>query len=64
MAGSSRETCTEVLRDFADHGLIRLARRRITVLDPERLKDASGQPSASHIRKTTARQQRPSIALS
>ncbi|MBT2366112.1 Crp/Fnr family transcriptional regulator [Streptomyces sp. ISL-10] len=42
LAGTSRETCTKVLREFTDHGLIRLARGRITVLDPERLKDASG----------------------
>lgn len=42
LVGTSRETCTKVLRDFADHGLLRLARGRITVLDPERLKDAAG----------------------
>lgn len=42
LAGTSRETCTKVLRDYADHGLLRLARGRITVLDPERLKDAAG----------------------
>ncbi|MFG3405702.1 helix-turn-helix domain-containing protein [Streptomyces sp. NPDC048142] len=40
-AGTSRETCTKVLHDYADHGLLRLARGRITVLDPERLKDAA-----------------------
>ncbi|MBX9393917.1 Crp/Fnr family transcriptional regulator [Streptomyces sp. TRM72054] len=42
LAGTSRETCTKVLRDLADRHLIRLARGRITVLDPERLEDASG----------------------
>ncbi|WP_328876127.1 Crp/Fnr family transcriptional regulator [Streptomyces sp. NBC_00287] len=42
LAGTSRETCTKVLRDYADHGLIRLARGRITVLDSERLRDAAG----------------------
>lgn len=42
LAGTSRETCTKALRDFADRGLIRLARGRITVLDSERLKDESG----------------------
>ncbi len=42
LAGTSRETCTKVLRDYADHGLIRLARGRITVLDTDRLKDAAG----------------------
>ncbi|MER5213638.1 helix-turn-helix domain-containing protein [Streptomyces sp. NPDC002838] len=42
LAGTSRETCTKVLRDFADRHLIRLARGRITVLDSERLGDESG----------------------
>ncbi|MEU3282925.1 Crp/Fnr family transcriptional regulator [Streptomyces antibioticus] len=37
--GTSRETCTKVLRHDADHGLLSLARGRITVLDPERLKE-------------------------
>ncbi|WP_432034258.1 helix-turn-helix domain-containing protein [Streptomyces antibioticus] len=41
LAGTSRETCTEVLRDCAGHGLLHLARGRITVHDPERLKDAA-----------------------
>ncbi|WP_327249291.1 helix-turn-helix domain-containing protein [Streptomyces sp. NBC_01320] len=39
LAGTSRETTTKVLRDFADQHLVCLARRRITVLDPERLTD-------------------------
>ncbi|ARP74188.1 Crp/Fnr family transcriptional regulator [Streptomyces pluripotens] len=42
LAGTSRETCTKVLRDFADRGLLRLARGRITVLDLPRLTDAAG----------------------
>ncbi|MGW0916796.1 Crp/Fnr family transcriptional regulator [Streptomyces sp. NPDC002784] len=42
LAGTSRETCTKVLRDYADHGLIRLARGRITVLDTDRLRDEAG----------------------
>ncbi|MDJ0345382.1 Crp/Fnr family transcriptional regulator [Streptomyces sp. H10-C2] len=42
LAGTSRETTTKVLRDLADRGLLRLARGRITVLDPERLKDEAG----------------------
>ncbi|MGC9539608.1 Crp/Fnr family transcriptional regulator [Streptomyces sp. UG1] len=42
LAGTSRETTTKVLHDFADRGLLRLARGRITVLDPERLNDAAG----------------------
>ncbi|WP_079085684.1 Crp/Fnr family transcriptional regulator [Streptomyces dysideae] len=42
LAGTSRETCTKVLRDYADRGLIRLARGRVTVLDIDRLEDAAG----------------------
>ncbi|WP_251072471.1 Crp/Fnr family transcriptional regulator [Streptomyces sp. ISL-43] len=42
LAGTSRETTTKVLRDFADQHLIRLARGRITVLDPQRLTDHAG----------------------
>ncbi|WP_409467417.1 helix-turn-helix domain-containing protein [Streptomyces sp. HC307] len=42
LAGTSRETCTKVLREFADRGLLRLARGRITVLDPARLLDEAG----------------------
>ncbi|MEU9246979.1 Crp/Fnr family transcriptional regulator [Streptomyces sp. NPDC048385] len=42
LAGTSRETTTKVLRDFADRGLLRLARGRITVLDPARLLDEAG----------------------
>jgi CRP/FNR family cyclic AMP-dependent transcriptional regulator len=42
LAGTSRETTTKVLREFADRGLLRLARGRITILDQARLKDAAG----------------------
>lgn len=42
LAGTSRETTTKVLREFADRGLLRLARRRITVLDPARLQGETG----------------------
>lgn len=42
LAGTSRETCTKVLREMEDRGLLRLARGRITVLDRERLQDAAG----------------------
>ncbi|WP_269801072.1 helix-turn-helix domain-containing protein [Streptomyces jeddahensis] len=42
MAGTSRETTTKVLHEFVEQGLLRLARARITVLNPERLKDAAG----------------------
>ncbi|MFF4347484.1 helix-turn-helix domain-containing protein [Streptomyces sp. NPDC001530] len=37
LAGTSRETCAKVLHDFADHGLLRLSRGRIT--GPVRLDD-------------------------
>lgn len=42
LTGTSRETCTKVLHDYVDQGLLRLARGRITVLDTARLKDAAG----------------------
>ncbi|MEV6678593.1 Crp/Fnr family transcriptional regulator [Streptomyces erythrochromogenes] len=42
LAGTSRETCTKVLRDLEQQGLLRLARGRITVLARERLQDAAG----------------------
>ncbi|AXK37200.1 Crp/Fnr family transcriptional regulator [Streptomyces armeniacus] len=42
LAGTSRETTTKVLREFAAHGLLRLARGRITVLEPARLLDEAG----------------------
>lgn len=42
LAGTSRETTTKVLHEYADRSLIRLARGRITVLDPARLKDHAG----------------------
>lgn len=35
LVGTSRETTTKVLGDFARRGLIRLSRGRITLLDPE-----------------------------
>ncbi|HEX6197270.1 MAG TPA: Crp/Fnr family transcriptional regulator [Jiangellaceae bacterium] len=42
LAGTSRETTTKVLGDFAERGLIRLARGRITVLDPDRVRAETG----------------------
>ncbi|MEV1084722.1 hypothetical protein AB0I98_42030 [Streptomyces sp. NPDC050211] len=33
---------TSILRDYADQGLLRLARGRITVVESARLKDAAG----------------------
>ncbi|MGW0825396.1 Crp/Fnr family transcriptional regulator [Streptomyces sp. NPDC002845] len=42
LVGTSRETATKALHQFADRGLIRLARGRITVLETEQLRDAAG----------------------
>ncbi|MGP3979901.1 Crp/Fnr family transcriptional regulator [Streptomyces sp. KR80] len=42
LAGTSRETTTKVLHEFAGDGLLRLARGRITVLDLPRLNDEAG----------------------
>jgi len=42
LAGSSRETTTKVLGDFAQQGLIRLGRGRITIVRPDELRDLGG----------------------
>ncbi|WP_241837919.1 helix-turn-helix domain-containing protein [Streptomyces sp. CB03234] len=42
LAGTSRETATKVLHEFADRGLLRQARGRITVLAPDQLRDEAG----------------------
>lgn len=42
LAGTSRETATKALHQFADHGLIRLSRGRITVLKVDQLRDEAG----------------------
>jgi CRP-like cAMP-binding protein len=42
LVGTSRETTTKVLGDFAQRGLIRLSRGRITVLDPGRMSAEAG----------------------
>jgi CRP/FNR family cyclic AMP-dependent transcriptional regulator len=42
LAGTSRETATKVLGDFAERGLIRLAHGRITLLDPDRMAAEAG----------------------
>jgi len=34
LVGTSGETATKILGDLADRGLVRLARGRITLLDP------------------------------
>lgn len=42
LVGTSRETATKVLGDFADRGLLRLGRGRITLLDPARITTEAG----------------------
>jgi CRP-like cAMP-binding protein len=42
LVGTSRETATKILGEFAERGLIKLGRGRITVLDPERIRDHIG----------------------
>lgn len=42
LAGTSRETATKILGEFADDGLIKLGRGRVTLLDPDRIRDQIG----------------------
>jgi CRP-like cAMP-binding protein len=42
LVGTSRETATKVLGEFAEQGLIRLGRGRVTVLDPDGIRDHAG----------------------
>jgi CRP/FNR family cyclic AMP-dependent transcriptional regulator len=42
LVGTSRETATKILDDFADRGLIRLGRGRITLLDMARIQAETG----------------------
>jgi CRP/FNR family cyclic AMP-dependent transcriptional regulator len=42
VAGTSRETTTKVLGEFAEQGLIRLGRARVTILQPDVLRDLAG----------------------
>jgi CRP-like cAMP-binding protein len=42
LTGTSRETATKVLGEFAEAGLVALGRGRITILDTERMHDAAG----------------------
>lgn len=42
LTGTSRETATKVLGEFADQGLIKLNRGRITILDPVGIQAESG----------------------
>jgi CRP-like cAMP-binding protein len=42
LAGTSRETATKVLGDFADRGMIRLGRGRITIVNGSELTAQAG----------------------
>ena len=42
LAGTSRETTTKILNEYAAQGLVSLGRGRINVLDPDRMRRASG----------------------
>jgi CRP/FNR family transcriptional regulator, cyclic AMP receptor protein len=42
LVGTTRETATRVLDDFADRGLVRLGRGRITLLDLDRIHTEAG----------------------
>ena len=42
LVGTSRETATKVLGEFAGRGVLRLARGRITVLDPDAIRREAG----------------------
>lgn len=41
LAGTSRETTTKILGEFADEGLVSLGRGRINVLDPDRMRSTA-----------------------
>ena len=43
LAGTSRETTTKVLNEFADQGLLRLGRGKLTILDLPRLSAEAGE---------------------
>jgi CRP-like cAMP-binding protein len=42
LAGTSRETTTKVLNEFAEQGMLSLGRGRITILDLDRMRQVSG----------------------
>jgi CRP-like cAMP-binding protein len=42
LAGTSRETTTKILNEYAEQGLLSLGRGRITVLDMDRMEQVSG----------------------
>lgn len=41
LAGTSRETTTKILNEYAEQGLVRLGRGRISILDPDRMRRVS-----------------------
>lgn len=43
LAGTSRETTTKVLNEFAEQGLLRLGRGKFTIVDLPRLADEAGE---------------------
>jgi len=43
LTGTSRETTTKVLGEYADRGLLRLGRGKITILDPETIAAEAGR---------------------
>lgn len=44
LVGTSRETATKALGDFAEHGLVKLGRGKIAILDRVRLAAEAGEP--------------------
>jgi CRP-like cAMP-binding protein len=42
LVGTSRETATKILGEFADHGLVKLGRGRVTLLDADGIRDQAG----------------------
>lgn len=43
LAGTSRETTTKILNEYADQGLLRLGRGKVTILDLPRLASQTGE---------------------
>lgn len=43
LVGTSRETTTKILNEYADQGLLRLGRGRITILDLDRMRQFIGE---------------------
>jgi CRP/FNR family transcriptional regulator, cyclic AMP receptor protein len=47
LTGTSRETATKILDDYANRGLIRLGRGKLTILDTAAIAAETGDPAAS-----------------